>query len=147
MGQPARRAARLHAGAGRGDQGRSLRRRRRTGRSHGSADGGRLEEGGRHAGSPGRRCRMDAPPLPRSGRSHPFRDRSALFPPGSTVQNNSAATGGGIANQGALNVASSTITSNRATSAGGGISTTGGSVTITDSMINSNLVDGQFAAL
>ena len=42
-----------------------------------------------------------------------------------TVSGNSAVAGGGIANQGTLNVASSNIMKNQATSAGGGISTTG----------------------
>jgi len=63
------------------------------------------------------------------------------------VKGNSAITGGGISNQGTLNVASSNIIKNQASSAGGGISTTGGSATITDSVINSNRVDSLFAAL
>jgi hypothetical protein len=58
----------------------------------------------------------------------------------SLVERNSANVGGGISNQGTLNVASSIITANRAASAGGGISTTGGSATITDSLINGNFI-------
>ncbi len=55
-----------------------------------------------------------------------------------TVSGNSAANGGGIFNQGTLNVSSSSIKKNEATSDGGGIATTSGSVTITNSVINSN---------
>jgi parallel beta-helix repeat protein len=58
----------------------------------------------------------------------------------SIVERNSANVGAGMANQGTLNVASSIITANQAASKGGGISTTGGSATITDSTINGNFV-------
>jgi parallel beta-helix repeat protein len=66
---------------------------------------------------------------------------------GSNVKGNSAVAGGGIANQGTLNVASSNIINNTATSKGGGISTTGGTATITNSVINSNQVNTLFEAL
>jgi hypothetical protein len=58
----------------------------------------------------------------------------------SIVERNSANVGAGISNQGTLNVASSIILANQATSKGGGISTTGGSATFTDSTINGNFV-------
>src|SRR5205807_9610739 len=60
----------------------------------------------------------------------------------STVRNNSAVAGGGIANKATLNVDSSRIVNNQATAAGGGIGTTGtgSSATITNSVINSNQV-------
>ena len=66
-----------------------------------------------------------------------------------TVRGNSATGyGGGIANQGTLNVASSTgIIDNRAKSAGGGISTTGGSATVTDSNISGNRVNSSGTAV
>ena len=68
---------------------------------------------------------------------------------GTTVKGNSAVAGGGISNQGMLNVASSNIINNQATSAGGGISTTGdfSSATITDSVISKNGVDSSGTAL
>jgi hypothetical protein len=59
---------------------------------------------------------------------------------GTNVKDNSASVGGGIANQGTLTVASSTISNNQASSQGGGISTTGGSATVTNSAISSNQV-------
>jgi hypothetical protein len=55
------------------------------------------------------------------------------------VSGNSAADGGGIANQGTLTVSSCNILSNQATSEGGGIDTTFGSVTITDSFVTGNV--------
>jgi hypothetical protein len=67
-----------------------------------------------------------------------------------TVSGNSAVTGGGIANQGvtmALNVTNCVINNNRATSAGGGISTTGGSVTISNTVINANQVNSHGTAV
>ena len=65
-----------------------------------------------------------------------------------TVSGNSAVNGGGIANQGTLNVSSSChIIKNQATAEGGGIGTTSGSVTITDSFINSNQVNSSGTAL
>jgi len=63
------------------------------------------------------------------------------------VSGNSASTGGGISNQGTLNVSSSNIIKNMASSAGGGISTTGGTGTITDSTINANQVNSSATAL
>jgi hypothetical protein len=64
-----------------------------------------------------------------------------------TVSGNSSVIGGGIANYGILTVASSSIVKNAATFAGGGISTTGGSVTITNSLINANQVNSPSTAL
>jgi fibronectin-binding autotransporter adhesin len=60
---------------------------------------------------------------------------------GRGVEGNSAAVGGGIANKGTLKVDSGDIINNHATSKGGGISTTGGSATITSSTIISNQVN------
>jgi hypothetical protein len=57
---------------------------------------------------------------------------------GSNIRSNSAIAGGGVANQGTLNVLSSNIINNTATSAGGGLSTTAGTATITDSAITRN---------
>ena len=64
-----------------------------------------------------------------------------------TVSGNSAVDGGGISNQGTLIVSSCNIIKNQATSEGGGIGTTSGSVTITDSVINSNQVNSSGTAL
>jgi CSLREA domain-containing protein len=64
-----------------------------------------------------------------------------------TVSGNSATAGGGLFNQSTLNVASSNVLKNTATSKGGGISTTGGSATITDSVINANQVNSSGTAL
>jgi parallel beta-helix repeat protein len=64
-----------------------------------------------------------------------------------TVSGNSAAVGGGIFNNGTLNVVHSNILQNQATSAGGGISTTGGNATITDSVIDANQVNSSATAL
>ena len=58
-----------------------------------------------------------------------------------TVSGNSAISGGGIYNQATLNVTSSNIINNSATSKGGGISTTAGNATITNSVINRNQVN------
>ena len=66
---------------------------------------------------------------------------------GTDVKDNSASVGGGIANQGMLIVASSDIFENQATSQGGGISTTGGSAAISDSVIMLNQVDSAEGAL
>jgi hypothetical protein len=66
---------------------------------------------------------------------------------GTNVKKNSASVGGGIANQGTLTVDSSNIINNTATSAGGGISTTGGSATITNSVINTNQVNSAGTAV
>jgi hypothetical protein len=66
---------------------------------------------------------------------------------GTNVQHNSAVAGGGIANQGTLNVDSSNLIKNLVTSQGGGISTTGGSATITNSFINANQVNSSGTAL
>jgi hypothetical protein len=59
---------------------------------------------------------------------------------GSNIKGNTAVVGGGIANQGTLNVASSNIINNTATSRGGGLSTTGGSATLANCVINTNQV-------
>ena len=64
-----------------------------------------------------------------------------------TVSGNSAVEGGGISNQGTLIVANSDIVKNQATSAGGGISTTGGTATITNSTIKNNQVNSNGTAL
>jgi predicted outer membrane repeat protein len=64
-----------------------------------------------------------------------------------TVSGNSAVAGGGIASQGTLNVAFSNIINNQATSKGGGISTTDGNATITNSSIYSNQVISSGIAL
>jgi parallel beta-helix repeat protein len=66
---------------------------------------------------------------------------------GTNVRSNSAVAGGGIANAGTLNVASSNINNNQATSKGGGISTTGGSATFTNSVISANQVNSLGIAL
>ncbi len=66
---------------------------------------------------------------------------------GTIVKKNTASVGGGIANQATLSVASSTINNNTATSAGGGISMTAGTATITSSVINSNEVNSSGTAL
>jgi len=63
------------------------------------------------------------------------------------VDRNSAVAGGGISNQGTLIVARSLITRNRASSKGGGISTTGGSATITNSFIDGNQASSASTAL
>ena len=64
-----------------------------------------------------------------------------------TIKNNSAVTGGGISNQGTLAIGSSTIENNLATSAGGGISTTAGDATITNTLILANQVASTGVAL
>jgi hypothetical protein len=66
---------------------------------------------------------------------------------GTSVKNNTAVAGGGIANKGTVTVASSNIMNNTGTSAGGGISTTAGSATISNSVINSNQVKSSGTAL
>jgi hypothetical protein len=56
----------------------------------------------------------------------------------STVTDNTAQIGGGIANGGVLTVSESTISDNSASSSGGGISNFNGTVTVTDSTISGN---------
>lgn len=64
------------------------------------------------------------------------------------VSGNSASTGGGIYNQsGTLNMNLCVVASNKATSSGGGISTTGGSATISASLINGNQVTSSATSL
>jgi CSLREA domain-containing protein len=65
-----------------------------------------------------------------------------------TVSGNSAnGAGGGVLNNATLNVFSSKINKNQATSRGGGISTTAGTATIIDSVINDNQVNSSGTAL
>jgi len=85
--------------------------------------------------------------LNKSNGPYTFFDTSTATLTNCTVSGNSALTGGGISNQGTLNVASSFIFNNQASSAGGGISTTGGSATITDSVILANQVNSPATAL
>jgi fibronectin-binding autotransporter adhesin len=66
---------------------------------------------------------------------------------GGNIKNNTAVAGGGIFNLGTLSVASCNVSFNSATSKGGGISTTGGSATISNSLINNNSVTSTGAAL
>jgi fibronectin-binding autotransporter adhesin len=65
---------------------------------------------------------------------------------GCAVSGNSAAGGGGIYNQGTLNLNLCVVAGNKATSSGGGISTGGGSVTIIASLITANLVTASTTA-
>ena len=65
-----------------------------------------------------------------------------------TVSGNFAVNGGGIANQGTLNVSSSCyIITNQASAEGAGIATTSGKATITDSFINGNQANSSGTAL
>jgi hypothetical protein len=67
-------------------------------------------------------------------------DQGTVGVTGSIISGNSAINGGGIANRGTLTINSSTILNNRATSNGGGVRTLGGTVTITGTAILSNQV-------
>ena len=64
-----------------------------------------------------------------------------------TVSSNSGVAGGGIFNQGTLTIDSSSIKNNTATSKGGGISTLGGSTTISNTSITGNKVNSSGTAL
>jgi len=66
-------------------------------------------------------------------------NKSNLALNNTTVSNNSATTGGGIANDGNLTLNNTTVSSNSASSFGGGIYTSGGNLSLKNSIVAGNI--------